>query len=121
MRMTTVVHTIPSVFFAVGFISASFIVIKYNVKTYKLQRRVRCIAEAHGEKWEMWGNFDQMISYVTRPLDLIGNSSSQEVIAAKQLLLAHRRTVAPTAIKAGACFAFGIISSAISAILLGVS
>jgi hypothetical protein len=73
-----------------GFLAGAAVLIRFNVRTYRLQNLVREAARKEGKDWSMWGDLHRMTSFLLRPGALIEETDSTAVRLAKEMLLKHR-------------------------------
>ena len=108
--MNDVLQSAPFLLLFLGFLAAIYVAISYNVRTYKLQRRIQHLARSQGAEWGMWGDLEKMTAFVVKPDDLVLPAGDSEMLAAHHALLAHRQSMIRTAVKAGSFLVAGFIS-----------
>lgn len=107
--MNALAEGAPFLLLLSGFLAAVYVAVSYNIRIYKLQKRVHDLAKNRGEEWVLWGNLEKMSAFVVRPTELALPKGNDEVLAAGLDLLAHRQLMIKTALKAGAFFVTGFI------------
>lgn len=111
---------LPPLFFATGLIAGFVIAIRYNLRTYSLQKKIQQIASSQGEEWKLFGNTKKMTLFVLSPANLIDASDSAEMVEAKKQLLKHRYTLASELIKGCMCLVIGIFCAIAVPMLMAI-
>lgn len=83
----------PLIVFIVTGLAVLFIVGRFNLRTLSFVREIQDTAKRQGTTWEFYGNVERMSAFVLKPEKLLEPLDSDEMRAAKEMLLEHRKTM----------------------------
>jgi hypothetical protein len=83
----------PPLIFFLGMLTASRVVIRFNLITWRIAKQIKDQAASEGKEWELFGRPDRMRQFLFRPSALIEFNDSIAMAHAKQLLIAHRKAM----------------------------
>jgi hypothetical protein len=66
---------------------------RFNLRTFSFVRGIQDIAKRQDTTWEFYGNVERMSAFVLKPEKLRDPLDSDEMRAAKEILLEHRKTM----------------------------
>jgi hypothetical protein len=92
--------------FLLGFCGAGAVAIRFNLKTKKIVQAIDAAAAREGKNWSFWGNRRRQLRFLFNPSELIEAGDSQELRAAKEVLIFHRYSMWRT-FGLGAAFLIG--------------
>jgi len=79
--------------FSVGTASAFCLVAYFNIKTALIVKNIERVYRKEGKNGPFWYNYDAKLKFIFAPNKLIDQKDSDEIRAAKQVLINHGKSI----------------------------
>lgn len=114
------VQWVAPLFFLLGVFGAALVVLAFNLRTNQFVREIQRLENKEGRTWPFWSERRRLLAFLFRPDALIDDMDGQQVVVAKQALIAHRRTVVKRFLQAGGILLIGTLSAIAIPVLIGL-
>jgi hypothetical protein len=109
MVYSTLMQNAPQIILIATCVAASLFVGRFNLRTFQLVRGIQGVAKREGTAWYFYRDYQRRSTFVWKPENFLEPSDSEEMHAAKQRLLAHRKTMRRTILTSCGILLIGFI------------